>query len=324
MRYLIKIFILLFLLKETAFADVALNFIITLKDNVVEVSEREVSIKDIALVASHNEPLIKKIGELLVGSSPKTGLKRVFSKYEIIRALRKNQIDTENIKIDGALKTTVIRPSTVITTQMIQEKASDFIISSLNLDINNSSLEMQNNFKDIYLEKTPVEFDFSFASDEEIKSVLILNLKLLQNGDVKKTFHISMKLKVYDYLFVANRKIAKGDKIRVSDIISKKLDITKIAKVTFISENEIIGKMALSNINKGSIIKYRLIGKPVVIRKNQMVFMEVHKGPLRISMQGKALSKGCEGDVIQVKNISSGRIISGVVKNSSTITVGLL
>ena len=77
-----------------------------LKENAY-VSNGNVNIRDVAMIHAEDESLSMKVGDLAIGKAPNAGLIRYFTKYDILRSLRQNNIDTESLKFSGAARTLV-------------------------------------------------------------------------------------------------------------------------------------------------------------------------------------------------------------------------
>lgn len=59
--------------------------------------------------------------------------------------------------------------------------------------------------------------------------------------------------------------------------------------------------------------------KKAVVKRNELVMVKIERPGVVVSSQGKALSDGCIGEVIKVRNIESNRIILCKVKDDGTV-----
>lgn len=66
------------------------------------------------------------------------------------------------------------------------------------------------------------------------------------------------------------------------------------------------------------------LGAPAVINRNQTVQLGFMAGGLRISAEGRALSRGSVGDVIRVMNLSSRTTVYGRIATDGTVIVGVV
>jgi flagella basal body P-ring formation protein FlgA len=71
----------------------------------------------------------------------------------------------------------------------------------------------------------------------------------------------------------------------------------------------------------GQPIRVSDIAVPILVAKNSIVNVKVMSSRLNITMQGKALEDGAEGDQIRVVNTRSTKTIQGVVDKNGEVLV---
>jgi flagella basal body P-ring formation protein FlgA len=65
------------------------------------------------------------------------------------------------------------------------------------------------------------------------------------------------------------------------------------------------------------------LGAPTLVQRNQMVSLVYMAGGLAISTEGRALSRGSEGETVRVINLGSRTTVSGRVGSDGAVYVGL-
>lgn len=73
----------------------------------------------------------------------------------------------------------------------------------------------------------------------------------------------------------------------------------------------------------GSPLTADVLVPDVLVRRGQQVTLLASGGPFEIRAQGQALSDGTERERIRVQNVTSRKIVEGVVENASTVRVDL-
>jgi len=66
-----------------------------------------------------------------------------------------------------------------------------------------------------------------------------------------------------------------------------------------------------------------MVQAPRLIKAGQEVILLATTPQLEVRMKGKALSDGSRGDIIQVRNVRSKRVIEGVVTDIGTVRVNM-
>lgn len=85
--------------------------------------------------------------------------------------------------------------------------------------------------------------------------------------------------------------------------------------------SDLVGKEARITLYPGRTIHPSDIGEPALVDRNELVTLVFHQGPLRISVEGRALARGASGERVQVMNLASRGTIVGTVQDDGTIKV---
>lgn len=124
-------------------------------------------------------------------------------------------------------------------------------------------------------------------------------------------------------LFVAKRELLRGEVLKEEDIKTNYTYLTGRASIYPSSIDYLIGKTLKRDIKRGTTITEDAIEDPVMVRRGKMVILIGENKRLLIKTQGKALENGRLGDVIKVKNTTSGKVVHATVTAENTVTVGL-
>jgi flagella basal body P-ring formation protein FlgA len=120
---------------------------------------------------------------------------------------------------------------------------------------------------------------------------------------------------------VATRALARGDVVKASDFV-----VERRPKSEFVSEPpaqpaEIAGYAARRAVRAGQPLRSADLMKAELIQRNDTVTLHYEVPGIVLSMRGKALDSGAEGDTVSVLNIASKRTIQGVVTAPGHVTV---
>jgi flagella basal body P-ring formation protein FlgA len=58
-----------------------------------------------------------------------------------------------------------------------------------------------------------------------------------------------------------------------------------------------------------------------MVKKGEMVTLTLRNSKLALTLQGKALQGGAEGDVVRVLNTASNQVVEGIVTGPQTVSV---
>ena len=86
---------------------------------------------------------------------------------------------------------------------------------------------------------------------------------------------------------------------------------------------DLIGLEALVTLYPGRPILPHHVGPAALIERNQPVIVVFRNAGLTITTDGRALSRGAEGDVVRVMNLASRTTVSGRVQQDGSVVVGM-
>jgi len=82
-----------------------------------------------------------------------------------------------------------------------------------------------------------------------------------------------------------------------------------------------VGKELRRYLPAGSVLRSSDLRPPTLVTRNRPVRLEYVKGPLLITAEGRALSSGAEGDAVQVINLTSRSVLTGIVIGADRVEV---
>jgi flagella basal body P-ring formation protein FlgA len=125
---------------------------------------------------------------------------------------------------------------------------------------------------------------------------------------------------VTDYLVTA-APIAQGQTVTAGDLARRRGDLSDLPAGILTDEHEALGRTASLSIAAGHPLRADMLRPPVVIRQNQTVQI-VSRGPgFQVSNEGRALTNGLDGQVVQVR-LANGQVVSGVARAGGIVEIG--
>jgi flagella basal body P-ring formation protein FlgA len=191
--------------------------------------------------------------------------------------------------------------------------------------------------KKINDERIIVEPKYSSASKiskikenhDKIKSVIIEKfepqhssfvIKILYND--KKSEDIAGKYISFIELPVASKYIKFGEIIQPSDLSVAKTRLENIKSGYAVDKGEVVGMQAKQYIQAGSMFRSSDLVRPAVIKTGDPVNLTFSSGIINLKTVGVSLGNGAVGDMIRVKNESSGAVLLGQIINKNTVQIG--
>jgi flagella basal body P-ring formation protein FlgA len=116
---------------------------------------------------------------------------------------------------------------------------------------------------------------------------------------------------------VATRAIPANAIIRAEDVTMVDMQIPDAASALA----DVIGKSPVIAISAGRAVPADQLHTPLRIERNAMVPLVLKSGGLEIRTEGRTLSQGGVGDVIEIMNANSRARLSGTIREDGSVLV---
>ena len=268
------------------------------------VSGQEVTLGEIADIkgTSVEKELLSSIR---VADSPPPCRERVISKEDIAREiadyLRENGISVKEIAIKGAERVSITSVCSVIDGDHIRKLIENFfkknypqyeVISVPDLNVKLPYNRYEEHLSLDYLGRNSARFVY----------------EITVNGKTVKKFWIPVRVERKVKVVVAVKPIPRGSVI-TSDEVSLKSVVESKARGGTDNISSIVGATARRDFLPGDVITKSGIIPNFAVRRNQPVRVVYRSGAIRVELLGIALQDGVVGNIIKVKNPSTGKVL---------------
>ena len=280
------------------------------------------SLGDIAELDGFDVETIQKLAKIKVGKSPIPG-RSLYVSHGNIRRYLKSFESERKINLILPSRPIVSRASIKITDKQLQDLAMKEIKADYK-DYDEVKITVKTQFKTLYVPKGNVSYKMTRIGEQnKIGGYASWNLKLFIDGREFKTMFVRAKTQVFDEVFIAKDKIARGKKIQKSDLKPVLKNISK-ERVGFTSEPDLaVGKQAKRIIYKNETVNGKLVEMPIIIKKGTPIKLIYKTRNLTLTNLVKALKEGKKGDVIPVRPLTGNKTIYAKVIDENSVEVAL-
>jgi len=173
------------------------------------------------------------------------------------------------------------------------------------------------------------KFDKIKSAQDKIDSIIVeqfepknSSFRVRVNYNDGKAETLSGRYVSYVMAPIAARYIKFGDVIQQSDVTTIKVRIDSLNSEYASELNEVVGMQAKTYIAAGKMFKINEVTSPNVIKNNDPVNIIYSSGAINLKTVGIAMGNGAVGDMIKVKNSSSGVVLLGQIVNKNTVKIG--
>ncbi len=161
------------------------------------------------------------------------------------------------------------------------------------------------------------------AKDKELKingSMAYIPV-YVSKGKTRTQSFISLKIKLYDNVLIANRTIKRGEKLSPSDFSIKEIDVSELRSKAVKTGTDLENYTAKRNIKKNKVLTEILITRKTLIERNRIVKAVKRVGNIEISFNVKTRSAGNKDDLIKVYDYKNGNQFVAKVVNKNLVQI---
>jgi flagella basal body P-ring formation protein FlgA len=141
------------------------------------------------------------------------------------------------------------------------------------------------------------------------------------SGSKPWKIYVPLKIARLENVVVSRRPIVRGQTLQSGDLVLREVDTSSLHKAYFTRIQDVVGLRSKRSVSGGKTLHAGLLQRAQLIKRGNQVEIVAQGAGLHVRMKGKALADGSRGDRIRVKNLNSGRVITGTVTERGVIQV---
>jgi flagella basal body P-ring formation protein FlgA len=295
--------------RDDVIAAPALRANVTISDDVVRIGDLIDNAGSSAQIAVYRAPDLGTTGSLPVA--------------QVLNTLRAHQVigvDTRNIKqisVTRLARTLEAKEIEQLVAHALERRNGlgdaanlaitfDRDVGDIRLDASNSGSVQP---ASVRYEPRNTRFDITFDVANESG---IAATKLRFTGTAIETVEAA----------VLTRSVERGEVLRSSDILVERRPKAEVGPDAAVRDSA-VGMQARRQLRSGQALRVPDLAKPDLVTRDQNVTLIYDTAGLYLTMRGKAMEGGTEGDVVNVMNLQSKRTVSGVVTGRGQVSISV-
>jgi flagella basal body P-ring formation protein FlgA len=141
------------------------------------------------------------------------------------------------------------------------------------------------------------------------------------NAEKKWSIFTSAIIKTYQMVVVLSQPIQRGAILTRQYLAIEKREVSNLREDFVTQIEQVEKKQVIRQLESGAILSLRNVVEPTLIKRGDKVIITTTRPDIAIRMSGVAMMNGTKGQLISVKNQSSGRIINATVIEPGLVAV---
>lgn len=125
----------------------------------------------------------------------------------------------------------------------------------------------------------------------------------------------------YKSVAVLQRQLRRGESLQPDMLRLERRDVLSLRSGYISDVEDSLGMLVKRSLPAGAVISANALAHPSLVSRGDLVQIVAGGAGVSVVTQGTALSDGRAGQVIQVRNNSSQRVLQGVVTQAHTVVV---
>jgi flagellar basal body P-ring formation protein FlgA len=122
---------------------------------------------------------------------------------------------------------------------------------------------------------------------------------------------------------VVTRSVERGEILKSSDVVIERRPKSE-AGYDPVPRERALGMQMRKSVRAGQYLRMADLGKPDLVLRDQNVTLIYDTPGLYLTMRGKAMESGSEGDTVSVTNLQSKRTVQGTVTGPGQVTMSVV
>lgn len=140
-------------------------------------------------------------------------------------------------------------------------------------------------------------------------------------GSAPWKLYVPVRIAMLENIVVSRRPVVRGHALTAADVALDEVDTNSVHKAYFTRIEDVIGLRTKRALAAGTTLHAGLLRREKLVKRGAHVEIVANAGGLHVRMRGKAMADGGHGDRIRVKNLNSGRVVTGTVSGRGVIRV---
>lgn len=293
---------------------------IILKEKAI-VDQDVIRLADIAGISGTSDAGSSPLGSAVVANSPLPGKTRFVSQDYIRIRLRQAGYQTGSMYFQGPQDIQIIRKAATVSRDAILRDVEAAIRRQMPWRLEDVAISNIRFDDKIQLPTGTLTHRIVPNRNENYLGKTLLALHLYVDGELFKKTWVHADISVMADVVKTVRPLGRNQRIGREDLTIVRADLSDLPSDTVRRIDEVLGNRTTQMIYPDTVLKTGMFTLPPLVRRGDIVKIVANAGPLTITATGKVRQKGCKGEMVDVINTDSNRIITARVIGPGAVEV---
>ena len=289
----------------------------------VRVNGPFMTLGEVADIKGDDSERVNRLRQLKIGSAPSLGSHLVLTKELLGMRLVATGSDLNHVSWNIPETITVTTNFQTINGQTVIDKGIMAIKEQIGSSVNSADLSILPiaNVQDIVAPIGDLILTSSLPYGIRYNAPTNVKMAINVNGQVLPIMNVKFDVKLYRQVAIAASQVHQGEILTHENIRYERMDTGRLGQGYFTDLTKIMGLETRRPLTPGMVVTTLMLNKPMLIKRGALVNVIARIGGMEVSVAGKAMQDGYEGQLIRVQNVNSNRFLSAKVLDEGTVQV---
>jgi len=276
---------------------------------------------EVAEIITSDKTLVEKVGRMDLGKAAPLGETFRLSQGAIKIVLRRLGYNLDQFTFEGPEATEVLTQAQEFDLNGLLPDLKAFLVEALKEQPENVQVTLMNLDKKLHLPAGEVRAKFRKPVTDRFEGPLLLTAELEVDSHLVKVVPLRAVVEVLRPVLVAKGHVDKGQILTEDKVGLKRLPTSRIPPDALKDLKGVVGHKAALPLEQGAVVRVVSVEDPPVIHRGATIMAVVTRGNIEITVSVRALANGKAGEVIQVENTESHKVLRARVLDEKTVLV---
>ncbi len=144
---------------------------------------------------------------------------------------------------------------------------------------------------------------------------------VVADGKEQARVWVKAEVRVFEEVVVSSQPLISNEVVKAKDVRLERRDISTLYARPYYRIDDVVGQQAARRIAVNETLTQQSLERQTVMRRGSAIVLVYETGSLRVETPGIAEENGKTGELIQVKNPVSGKLLRGMVLDGRMVRV---
>jgi flagella basal body P-ring formation protein FlgA len=286
-----------------------------------EIAADQILLGSIAQVNGSDAALVRQLEAVVLGRSPLPGKTRTLERAAILTRIKQSGIDPARLDLQIPEDVVVTRATITVGREQIEQIVRAYIQQQAAGAADALQIKEIRISEAAVLPQGRLTTRVVAPKNTEWAGAIPLSVVFNVDEEVEKRVWVTVSIERLTRVVVARRPLGRYKTIDDEDLEVKALDAAGLPADCITHLDAVIGKRMRRPVDTGTVLRPDLVEFPPLVKNGDRVRIIAETSGLRISAFGQVKQKGCQGELIQVMNLDSNKVVYARVVDSQTVKI---